>query len=142
MNHSIGIYGGDKPEVWYTDNMTDKGFLEQSFPSLKDQVYPVSPYVALPRFELPPDNHFRIILKSTGPQIDDALNTIIQRLDPDDNNQTVEVGWSTKWNVDQNRGAAEPRGSTAIVAISVEDHCYILEVRQLSVLLILSRTLS
>jgi len=47
MRESLQLYGHRQPELFYTDNMADKGFLESSFPSLLENVVPVQKYANL-----------------------------------------------------------------------------------------------
>ena len=44
VRNSLELYGLSQPLLAYTDNMSDKGFLEKSFPSLRIGVIPVEKY--------------------------------------------------------------------------------------------------
>ncbi|KAF9059632.1 hypothetical protein BDP27DRAFT_1385738 [Rhodocollybia butyracea] len=50
---SLDLYGHEQPQVFYTDNMSDKGMLEECFPSLLEDVIPVEKHSALPLFSIP-----------------------------------------------------------------------------------------
>ncbi|KAJ7214564.1 hypothetical protein GGX14DRAFT_316827, partial [Mycena pura] len=53
MRESLERYGHDQPEIFYTDNMADKDFLERCFPSLRESVISVEKYAHLPPLDLP-----------------------------------------------------------------------------------------
>jgi hypothetical protein len=47
MRESLHLYGHDQPSVFYIDNMADKEFLKNCFPSLQEDVVPVEKYSSL-----------------------------------------------------------------------------------------------
>ncbi|KIK49704.1 hypothetical protein GYMLUDRAFT_183788, partial [Collybiopsis luxurians FD-317 M1] len=44
MQESLKIYGHASPLIFYTDNMADKEFLENAFPSLREDLVPIEKY--------------------------------------------------------------------------------------------------
>jgi len=50
MKQSLELYGHQMPSYFFIDNMSDKAFLEQCFPSLTVDVVPVDKYAKLPLF--------------------------------------------------------------------------------------------
>ena len=44
VRDSLSLYGHPQPALIYTDNMSDKQFLEDCFPSLRQDVTPVEKY--------------------------------------------------------------------------------------------------
>src|SRR5688572_3379301 len=55
MRQSLQLYGHEQPSIFYTDTMSDKAFLEASFPSLRADVVPVEKYRDLEAYILPSD---------------------------------------------------------------------------------------
>ncbi|KAJ7725511.1 hypothetical protein B0H14DRAFT_2641304 [Mycena olivaceomarginata] len=53
LGDDLPIYGHESPEVFYTDNMSDKPMLEKIFASLRAGVSPVEKYSQLPVFVSP-----------------------------------------------------------------------------------------
>ena len=77
MKQSLELYGHQMPSFFFTDNMSDKAFLEQCFPSLTIDVVPVDKYVKLPLLNLP--LNVKIHIKSNATQIMAALTCIQEK---------------------------------------------------------------
>ncbi|EKM74042.1 hypothetical protein AGABI1DRAFT_16655, partial [Agaricus bisporus var. burnettii JB137-S8] len=52
MRRSLDTYGHDQPQIFYTDNISDRLFLENSFPSLRNNVVAIDKYADLDPFEV------------------------------------------------------------------------------------------
>ncbi|KAJ3771296.1 ribonuclease H-like domain-containing protein [Lentinula raphanica] len=124
MKTSLKLYGHQQPEVFYTDNIADKGMLEECFPSLLEDLVPVEKHSNLPLFSVPADI---IHILSTVEQIDNTLRAIMDRLPP--SNGVLVVGFDAEWNVDVSEdGRVKGKGPTAVVQIALKDEVYILQV--------------
>jgi len=53
VRDSLSLYGHPQPALIYTDNMSDKQFLEDCFPSLCQDVTPVEKYGHLDELVIP-----------------------------------------------------------------------------------------
>ena len=53
MSESLDLYGHKQPQLFYTDNMVDKPFLESSFCELCKDVVPIERHGDLEPFILP-----------------------------------------------------------------------------------------
>jgi hypothetical protein len=127
MRESLQLYGHNQPSIFYTDNMSDKMFLETSFPSLRENVVPIDKFSHLEPFRIPDGVHIRV--KNTASSINDAISTILDDLSDTDNNQMVVVGFDTEWNVERSdTGRIVHRGGTATVQIAYADRIYVLQV--------------
>ena len=78
MSQSLRLYGHSQPALFYTDNMSDKPFLEESFSSLRANVVPIEKYSHLHPLVIPAD--VQIFVKQTSSAIDDAIRTILDSL--------------------------------------------------------------
>ncbi|EKM73235.1 hypothetical protein AGABI1DRAFT_135277 [Agaricus bisporus var. burnettii JB137-S8] len=86
MRRSLDTYGHDQPQIFYTDNISDRLFLENSFPSLRNNVVAIDKYADLDPFEVSITG-MTIFPKDTSQSINDAISTIL-----DD----IPVQWATK----------------------------------------------
>lgn len=128
MANSLTLYGHTHPSVFFTDNMSDKAFLERCFPSLKQGVVPIEKYGELETLEIPPPPIIEILPKDTSQSIDDAARLILNDV-PEDQGCIV-VGFDTEWNVELSpHGYVTSRGKTAIVQIAYERQIYVFQVR-------------
>jgi hypothetical protein len=126
MRQSLDQFGHSQPVLFYTDNMSDKTFLESSFPSLRQDVVPVEKYAHLELLSVPPD--VRVLVWNTVSSIDDAVRTIMEGIEPDGHN-AIYVGFDSEWNVNvSERGFVMGRGQTAIIQIAHEKIVYIFQV--------------
>ncbi|KAJ7579953.1 hypothetical protein C8J56DRAFT_1058250 [Mycena floridula] len=126
MNESFNIYGLPKPRVFYTNNLRgDKRMLEESFPSLLQNMIPISASNNLsPAMITAP-----ITVLSTVTQMQDAALTLVERLPKDENGRLI-IGLDLEWNVDMvSRQQGIPdRRQTAILQIAYDDHVWIFQV--------------
>lgn len=137
LHDSLDLYGHPQPSLIYTDNMSDKKFLEDCFPSLREGVTPVEKYGHLEELFVP--SEVPILIKNTSEAINDAMRTILDDI-PDDEGSIV-VGFDSEWNVEVSpQGKVTRRGRTAIIQIAYKDHIYILQVlhQVLSILIVVS----
>jgi hypothetical protein len=125
MRESLKLYGHRQPELFYTDNIADKSFLESSFDSLREAVVPVEKYGNLEPFVLPSD--VQIFVRTGDSAINAALSTIIDQVPTDDSSDLV-VGYDSEWNVTLSDTGQQERGEIAIVQIAYEKRVYILQV--------------
>lgn len=127
MEKSLSLYGHSQPQVFYTDNVSDKPFLERCFPSLRQDVVPIQKYGNLEPFQIPPPPTVKILLKDTSQSIDDAARWILNDVPQDSG--SIFVGFDTEWNVDlSSRGYVTSRGKTAIIQIAYQNRIYIFQV--------------
>ena len=127
MSKSLTLYGHCQPELMYTDDMKDKGFLEMCIESLKKDIHPIDKYSSLPIFTL--SGKAALVVKSTGTQIQQALGTIIEDA-ANSNSKPIVVGFDVKWNVDLTPGQFHI-GKPAVIAIAYGSRIYILQIAQL-----------
>ena len=66
MGESLKLYGLEDTELFYTDSIFDKGFMEKCFPSLLKEVQPVDKYAKYPVHSIP--NGVSIHVKSNALQ--------------------------------------------------------------------------
>lgn len=122
----MDLYGHQQPQVIYTDNMSDKHFLENAFPSLREDVVPIEKYAELKELDLN-EFGFKIFLKDSVQSINDAIATILDEVPPDDG--FIAVGFDSEWNVELSpQGFVVHSGKTAILQIAYKRQVYILQV--------------
>jgi len=127
VRKSLELYGLSQPSLAYTDNMSDKGFLEKSFPSLRAGVVPVEKYGDLDEYCLPPS--VEIIVKNEPSSINAAMETILDDVPSDDPDTRIVVGFDSEWNVEVSIGGrVHERGHTSIIQIAYKNRVYILQV--------------
>ncbi|KAF5334096.1 hypothetical protein D9611_014996 [Ephemerocybe angulata] len=126
VKESLERYGHEMPQVFFTDNMADKGLLEEVFPSLTEDVVPADKYGHLDELQIPDDVH--VFVKETVRAIDLAIETILDDLDLDGAGELV-VGFDTEWNVETSpNGQVKRTGKTAIAQIAYKKQIYILQI--------------
>jgi hypothetical protein len=124
MKESLTRYGHQQPALFYTDNMSDKAFLERVFPSLRDGVIPAEKYGHLDTFSLPDDVETSV--HYTMESMDNAVRTIYH-IKPVDAEMTI--GFDIEWNVEIGAGGSvRSNGPTAIVQIAYGMKVYIFQV--------------
>ena len=128
MDEALTMYGHGHPELIYTDNLADKGFLEKSLSSLRKDVQPVDKYSKLPLLSLP--NEVIVHTKSTAMQIKTALATIQEQLIDLPADKQIVVGLDLEWNVDTTPGHAK-QGKTAVISLAYDHHIYIFQLARL-----------
>jgi hypothetical protein len=126
MRESLLRYDHDQPQIFYTDNMADKDFLERCFPSLRESVISVEKYAHLDALEIP-DNISVTVLQNAG-AIDEVFRAILHDL-PDNEDQQLVLFLDSEWNVEiSDRGYVTGRGATAILQIAYKERIYIIQV--------------
>ncbi|KAJ7099007.1 ribonuclease H-like domain-containing protein [Mycena epipterygia] len=127
VRESLHLYGHSQPKLIYTDNMSDKPFLEKCYNSLLEDLVPVDKYSSLPLLQIPDD--VDILVRKTAPSIDDAIRTILDSLMPDGTLEPIAIGFNSEWNVDvSSHGYVQGRGETAVIQIAYERRVYVLQV--------------
>ena len=86
VHNSLDLYGHPQPSLVYTDNMSDKKFLEDCFPSLRQGVTPIEKYGHLEELVVP--SEIPILIKNTSEAINDAIHTILDDV-PEDQGSIV-----------------------------------------------------
>lgn len=125
MRESLLLYGHGLPEVFYTDNMADKGMLQSCFESLLDDVVAVEKYAHLPTFTLPPAVSVSHLTTSTS--MENVIRNIMEDLPTAGGN--IVVGFDTEWNVDVSpQGHVTGKGPTAIIQVAYRTAVYVLSV--------------
>lgn len=125
MNKSLTLYGNGETILVYMDNMSDKAFLESSFPSLRKDVVPIEKYGNLDLFSLP--STVQVTVLSEKSTINAALSTILDDVPIDESDKDLVIGFDAEWNVWMD-GAKFTRGDIAVVQIAYEARVYILQV--------------
>jgi hypothetical protein len=97
MRRSLELYGHRQPSIFYTDNMSDKSFLEASFPSLRADVVYVEKYGELEAYVLP--SNVRVNVRSGDNAINAALSTIVDRIPMEEEESDLVIGFDTEWNM-------------------------------------------
>ncbi len=126
MRESLIMYGHPQPTLFYTDNMSDKAFLESSFPSLREGIVPVEKYGNLEPFLLPTD--VTVEVKDEPSSINAALSTILNDVPLEESDSDIVVGFDTEWNVTIGDGGTFTRGDIGVVQIAYERRVYIIQV--------------
>ncbi|KAJ7870055.1 hypothetical protein B0H14DRAFT_2279771, partial [Mycena olivaceomarginata] len=124
----LPIYGHESPEVFYTDNMSDKPMLEKIFPSLRTGVVPVEKHSHLPMFVSPsfvrrPDQ------LDTQISINNVMRSICDEV-PD--NGHIVIGFDSEWTVDvAPHGRLPGMGPPAIAQAAYKDRVYVLRIGEM-----------
>lgn len=125
VRSSLMLYGHPQPSLIYTDNIADKKFLEECFPSLRQGTTPVEKYGHLEELVIP--SSITILVKNNTNAINDAMRTILDDIPQDDG--SIVVGFDSEWNVDVSvQGRVIRRGRTAIIQIAYKNRIYVLQV--------------
>jgi hypothetical protein len=97
MRKSLQLYGHEQPILFYTDNMANRQFLENSFPSLCTNVVPIEKYAHSDPLSIP-SNQVQVIIRDSVQSINNAISTILD--DVPVNDGEVVVGFDSEWNVE------------------------------------------
>ena len=125
VRNSLTLYGHPQPSLFYTDNMADKKFLEDCFPSLRHGVMPVEKHGHLEELVIP--SSIAILVKNNPNAINDAMQTILDNVPQDEG--SIAIGFDSEWNVDVSaQGRVTRRGRMAIIQIAYKNRIYILQV--------------
>ncbi|KAF8241015.1 hypothetical protein L208DRAFT_2796 [Tricholoma matsutake] len=127
MRESLDLYGQKQPELFYTDNMSDKSFLKSSFPSLRADVKPIDKYSHLEPFLLPAD--VKVCVYNDEQSINAALSMIINDVLEEESDPELALGYDSEWNFIISDNGRHERGEIAIIQIAYQKQVYILQVR-------------
>ncbi|KIK50165.1 hypothetical protein GYMLUDRAFT_253216 [Collybiopsis luxurians FD-317 M1] len=100
MQESLKIYGHASPLIFYTDNMADKEFLENAFPSLREDLVPIEKYSNLDPLIIPEGEVTVSSPLRTASDIDSRMQAVIQLLPDDDSDTQVVVSFDAEYNVE------------------------------------------
>jgi hypothetical protein len=126
MQDSLAMYGHSQPTLFYTDNMSDKAFLETSFPSLRESLVPIEKFSGLEPFALPDD--VQVLVKDEAAAINAVLSTILDDVPLEESEPDIVVGFDAEWNVSVSDCGSFTHGNVAVVQIAYEHRVYILQV--------------
>ena len=126
MQNSLYLYGHLQPQLFYTDNMSDKPFLEALFSSLRADVKPIDKYSNLEPFLLPPDVKVHVYCNEQG--INTGLSIIIDNIPEEETDPELALGYDSEWNCTISDNGQHERGEIAIIQIAYEKQVYILQV--------------
>lgn len=130
MQQSLELYGHSPVQLFFTDNLADKAFLESSFPSLLQDVIPVEKYGDLEPFKVPPE--VQICVRREETAINAALATILDHLPLGETDPDVVVGFDCEWNVEISEHGRVEQGKIAVIQIAYADRVLILQVCKLN----------
>ncbi|KAF5315639.1 hypothetical protein D9611_004974 [Ephemerocybe angulata] len=97
IRESLELYGHESIQIVYTDNVTDRAFLESSFPSLRMGVVPVEKYSHLPLFSLP--DGVQPLVRRDESAINVAMSTILAHAPVEEAEGDLAIGFDCEWNV-------------------------------------------
>ncbi|KNZ75180.1 hypothetical protein J132_04665 [Termitomyces sp. J132] len=133
MSRDLTLYGHSQPELFYTDNMQDKGMLEHIFTSLLDKVTPIEKYSHLPNFSLPHSCTPQIL--NSASEINNAIRGILNDLPTPSESQLggkIVVGFDSEWNMDTSpSGHIVGHGPPAVVQIAYKNQVFILQIGEM-----------
>ncbi|KAJ7752517.1 hypothetical protein DFH07DRAFT_745085, partial [Mycena maculata] len=121
--NDLPIYGHELPEVFYTDNMSEK-----IFSSLRSGVVPVEKHSHLPVFVSP-------LFVRQPEQLDTqvSINNVMRSICADiPLNGHIVIGFDSEWNVDvAPHGRLSGMGPPAIAQIAYKDRVYVLRIGEM-----------
>ncbi|EKM74049.1 hypothetical protein AGABI1DRAFT_133695 [Agaricus bisporus var. burnettii JB137-S8] len=127
MRNSLEQYGHKQPMLFYTDNMADKQFLENSFPSLQLGVTPIEKYANLEPLNITSS----IVVFDSTESINNAVSTILDDV-PVDHGEIV-VGFDSEWDVELSpQGFVRSVGNTAVIQIAYKKRVLILQIANMA----------
>ncbi|KAF6750676.1 hypothetical protein DFP72DRAFT_817488, partial [Ephemerocybe angulata] len=130
IRESLELYGHESIKIVYTDNVTDRAFLESSFPSLRMGVEPVEKYSHLPLFSLP--SGVQPLVRREESAINVAMSTILAHVPVDETEGDLAIGFDCEWNVGVlGDGPGVERGEIAVIQVAFENRVYILQVSKM-----------
>lgn len=130
VSDSIKRYGFSFPRVAFSDDpVKDKGMLLEHFPSLKENLTPLSAAYGLKAFQLP--SSLSITILGSYQLVESALMTILAPLN-EDPTANVCVSLDAEWNISRNEGVS----ILQIAPHSLPDNIFIIPVRYLHILLV------
>ncbi|KAG6818631.1 hypothetical protein H0H93_003310 [Arthromyces matolae] len=126
MSEDLTLYGHTQPEVFYTDNLADKGMLESIFTSLLNDVIAVEKYSHLPTFTLPSSS---IVNLKSASEINNVIRSILDTVPQSGN---LVVGFDSEWNVETSAtGRITGHGPPAVIQIAHEEKVYVLQIGEM-----------
>ncbi|KAJ7477407.1 hypothetical protein FB451DRAFT_1396396 [Mycena latifolia] len=130
MRESLIRYGHDQPEIFYTDNMADKDFLERCFPSLREAVITVEKYSHLPFLEIPEEIRVRVLENIRD--IDEVFRAVLQDIPDHKNGGNLVLFLDSEWSVEiSDCGYVTGRGATAMLQIAYKNRIYVIQIGQM-----------
>ncbi|KAF5313428.1 hypothetical protein D9611_008540 [Ephemerocybe angulata] len=130
IRESLELYGHESIKIVYTDNVTDRAFLESSFPSLRTGVVPVEKYSHLPLFSLP--DGVQPLVRHDESAINVAMSTILAHAPVEEAEGDLAIGFDCEWNVGVlGGGPGVERGEIAVIQIAFENRVYVLQVSKM-----------
>ncbi|KAG6875398.1 hypothetical protein C0992_004005 [Termitomyces sp. T32_za158] len=127
MRESLKLYSHDQPELFYTDNMADKDFLERVFLSLRQDVVPIKKHSHLEELTIP--DEIKISIKQSATTINDAMRTILKALPDENSGDSLIIGLDTEWNVEVSQhDYVMERGQTVVLQVAHEKNIFILQI--------------
>ncbi|KAJ6456287.1 hypothetical protein C8R47DRAFT_1029405 [Mycena vitilis] len=126
--NELPIYGHQLPQLFYTDNITDKPMLEKIYDSLRVGVVPVEKYSYLPMFASP---GFVRQPEQLDTQV--SINNVMRSLcDEIPAGGHIVIGFDSEWNVDvAPHGRLTGQGPPAIAQIAYKDRVYVLRIGEM-----------
>jgi hypothetical protein len=123
ISTSLSTYGHQQPQLMFTDNLDDTAFLTWHFPSLSQDVMPVSEHARLPPFQIP--DTVTILPVTSIHQIEVAVASILDALDAESPDQYLAVGLDAEWNVHHGSSA---KSNTAVLQIAFGLRVFVFQV--------------
>ncbi|KAJ7227493.1 hypothetical protein GGX14DRAFT_347896 [Mycena pura] len=130
LRDDLQIYGHDLPQVFYTDNMSDKPMLEKIFAMLLDKVTPVEKHAELPLFVDPQCVVQPSKLDDTT-TINNVMRSILDDLSRTNDNHIV-IGFGSEWNIDITpHGRLTQQGPPAVLQLAYKDQVHVLQIGEM-----------
>ncbi|KAG6835293.1 hypothetical protein H0H93_003051 [Arthromyces matolae] len=133
MSHDLTQYGHPQPELFYTDNLIDKGMLESIFTSLLNEVTPIEKYAHLPYIALPLSCTPQVLSSVT--EINNTIRGILDDIpSPSESlsDTRLVVGFDSEWNVETSMsGHIVGHGPPAVIQIAYKKQVFILQVGEM-----------
>ncbi|KAJ7689413.1 hypothetical protein B0H17DRAFT_907426, partial [Mycena rosella] len=130
MREALLRYGHDQPQIFYTDNMADKDFLERCFPSLREAVISVEKYAHLDALEIPETVQVNVLRNVRD--IDEVFRAILSDLPDDEGGGNLILFLDSEWNVETSeRGYVTGRGATAVLQIEYKNQIHVIQIGQM-----------
>jgi hypothetical protein len=147
MLQAYELYGHDKPEYFFTDNVNgeyslnpsynpflfitqlvagDKSFLEQVIPSLRKNVSTANPDLSLPVLKIPA--HIHVTCLDIHATIDRAMGSLMMNTN---GNQRIEVGFDCEWST---VFAASGPSKVCLIQVAYGSDVYLLRTGRFEVL--------
>ncbi|KAJ7705637.1 hypothetical protein B0H16DRAFT_1901821, partial [Mycena metata] len=130
LGDNLEIYGHDLPEVFYTDNMTDKPMLEKVFASLLEKITPVEKHAEFPLF-VDPECVVHPSKLDDATAINNVMRSILDDLSRA-NDSHIVVGFGSEWNIDITPyGCLAQQGPPAVLQLAYKDQVHVLQIGEM-----------